>query len=385
MNLPSLHFEPGRLVAAVEEAVRRHPSTRVAPAAPERMLLVELMGLIEEVAQGAASAEEIARELNVRQVRALPHAIGAWPELRAACASVLTFRLSAALGVSVLRLWTRFPLDPHVQTLAHTFGQRFGWEGLLGTDLASAVLEWTAATHPGEVIRDWLSERGLARSDLRTFTELEALVDTPLERSVREAILTGGTAFQLQAEGSAELRRGFQELAPRDRLLMGRNYLARVSPQAWDGPLCSTIRTSYGLPGQPEALPAFWAPVPEEIRRAFRRRILSGDLKRAFAGDTERHEYWSHWLDDLADIQRGRARDVEYAVLHFRGFGVVEFFQVGHAAFFYPDPELKRILASVPSEPGDLKEDTGSNRLVHQGAWQGRATRMVRRFIRASR
>lgn len=206
-----------------------------------------------------------------------------------------------------------------------------------------------------------------------------------MQRAIATAIFVGGTKVQLQAEGVGALRRGFQELGPLDRMRMGANYLTRIPVTDWDNVFCATLKKAYGLPAAPGALSAFWKAIPKDVQDAFRRLFLVRELTEVLGRDTDRHAYWTGWVDELVDVQRGFAGQTEYAVLRFKGFAVIEFFEVGNAAYFYSDTELRDVLAQTIRSPRDLKEPTGSNRLIHSSGWQSYATQMVGSFMRRTR
>ena len=75
------------------------------------------------------------------------------------------------------------------------------------------------------------------------------------------------------------------------------------------------------------------------------------------------------------------AGQVQYAILDFSRFGVVEFFKTGNAAYFYDPATLREIEKRRPGSPADLKIrmriGRGDNRLNHHSNWEPRADDLV--------
>jgi hypothetical protein len=192
--------------------------------------------------------------------------------------------------------------------------------------------------------------------------------------------MTDGSRLQLQAEGPRKLRPWSRELGPVDRLRFHANYLVKIRSDQWNQALVEGIRDAYGLPRSAKR-PAFWETVPEETRDEFQSHFIGRKLKQVFSKDTRRHAYWRRWQDRMVDVRTGVAGQVEYAILDFSRFGVVEFFQTGNAAYFYDPSTLREIEKRRPSSPADLKIRIGAgrrdNRLLHQSRWETRADGLV--------
>jgi hypothetical protein len=250
---------------------------------------------------------------------------------------------------------------------------------------------WVAADAPGVEIVGRLALLQRSYSDLAREWPTLITADTPLLRLVRDAVLTHGTTAQLRAEGGTQLWQWSRELAPLGWILFGRNYLSQLPAVEWHQPIVNRIAQSYGLPRRPR-LPEFWQEVPADAQAAFQRLFVRDRIQRAFKDDTDRHGYWMRWEASFDDIEFGRAGTTDYAVLHFDRFAVVEFFEVGHAAYFYDPTKLADVMRIPAREPGGRKvmyhpfgrED---NRLLHMpsGGWYGKADRMVRQWIRLTR
>lgn len=323
----------------------------------------------------------LAAELNARQVRALYVGMGAWPELRQEVLAMLRSRANPRHAASVWSLWIRYPGVAEIVELARFFVGVHGLERAVGSSYAGVAHEWVRALDPPRRIREWLAETGLRREELDP-GEDGTFADTPMARAVFEEILVRGTAAQLRSEATADLLDGFEQLSPPRRQEMGANYLTRLRAGDWDHRVCERLRKAYGLPGAEGSTGPFWRRVPDEAQAAFRRLYFQKRLRRAFGAGTDRHRYWEHWIDAMRDFREGHAGTVKYAILRFQGFGVVEFFEVGNAAYFYNDRDLERILNRRIQHQSDLKDQTAGERLIHGQFWQAHANSMMARWTR---
>ena len=83
----------------------------------------------------------------------------------------------------------------------------------------------------------------------------------------------------------------------------------------------------------------FWDRVSEEHRRDFREYFIVRELDHAFRGDSDRHRFWMDQKRDILEVCHGTAGSTEWALIDFPGFSVVEFFELGNAAYLYPSDE----------------------------------------------
>lgn len=395
MSGPSLlsSLGPSRLARAREMVVAAHPGTAAAPVAVAPDKLAALRRRVAEAGPDREALARLARELAPREVRALVTGLEQWEELRPACAYLLHLRARRGLLVPLWRAWQRFPAVALLRKVLLYYAREFGWEEAAGSAYAELAAEWAADEEPGLRIREWLDGLGKSYSDLPEMSACPLLLNTPLLLLVRGAVLTDGSAAQLEREGGARLHTWSAELGPAQRVRFGRNYLMRIPAADWHRPILDRIEATYGLPRRPK-LASFWDGVPEEIRLAFQRIFIGEKLRRAFHDDTDRYEYWMRWSDAFADVQLARAGTVDYAILHFEDFGVVEFFQVGNAAYFYEREQLERIARVDARTPSDLRDlyyprfaGGEDNRLIHSpnGRWYGKASRQVRLWIKATK
>src|SRR5690606_27092889 len=110
------------------------------------------------------------------------------------------------------------------------------------------------------------------------------------------------------------------------------------------------------LPKKPR-LERFWDPIPRDIRERFQRIFIEEEIREAFRGDAhkDREEFWRGWAGKIIDVERRKAGEVLYAYIEFEKFAVFEFFETGHAAYFYLPADAALLRRVRPSNPRDLK------------------------------
>lgn len=382
-------FRPSRLVAARETVVEQHPSSSTGLRAASGSELASLRERIEAAKGAPAELEAVARQLTLSQVRGLAVQIGPWEDLRGPISTILRLRRKASLIPHLWRTWQRYPRPAAIRELLRELVKAYGWGGV-ADGYETSIEEWTKSGTPAVAIQSWLDGQGLSYSDMIALADLPLDQDAALVRMVRDAVMTRGSASQLLSEGADRLIEWFPELDVGDRQLFGRNYLVSVDVNCWDAQVLDLLYRAYGAPRSGRS--AFWKEVPEDRRAAFQRWHIERNLEEALGSDTARHRYWMRWSDELVDVDLGKAGQVEYAVLFFETFGVVEFFQKPNAAYFYERSRLKEIRKRSVTHPSDLKDQRraefgpwGDNRLIHSKRWQRRADRMVSSWKRGTR
>lgn len=384
-----LDYRPHELAQASVAVVERHPSTATSPPVPSSSRLEEVHERIRAAGGDSRAIRRLADGLSMRDVRGVARSIGRWDDVREEAVEIIRRRPAAS---HVRTLWMTWEEHPDVQEVVDAcveMGGQYGWSGIAAGPLERAAIGWLRSRTPGAAIQRWLAEQTLSYSDLPQLSGSPLRTGTPLTREVRDAVMTGGTVAQLRAEGTERLLKWLAQLSPENKIQFGRRYLGVFGPSGWDGRVLEAIKEKYGSPRQ-QKYEFFWSAVPDELRQAFIRWFLKQKLDQVFAGDTERHRYWSGYLDALEDIETGTAGGTHYAWLVFRAFSVVEFFEVGNAAYFYPNEEAERFRRRVPSDPSSLKErhlyKVGyrqvHNYLIHNQRWQARADAMIRVWSR---
>lgn len=383
-------FQPMRLIRAREAIVRAHPGTATAPPMLHSDARSRLRQRVAAAQGDTAALESLSRELTPREVRSLVGGLEHWEDLRDAVAHLLLIRIRPAHVRFLWHAWQRHPRVFEVGDILVKSADRFGWEEAVGSMYAAMARKWVTASEPGIAIQRWLDDLGLSFSDCASLAQTPFTPDTPLLRLVRNAVMAHGSGAQLGVERPERLYSWIQELGPEDRILFGRNYLVKIRSGDWHRPILEWIERSYGVPRRP-SFPPFWEGVPESVKSAFQKLFIRKWIREIFHNDIDRRDYWERWADHIEYVQRGEVARTEYGVLDFGSFGVVEFFEYGHAAYFYPEQMLARIRARTITTASDLRElynppfgFRSSNRLIHSPAprgWFGRADEMVATWI----
>lgn len=391
-----LDFEPVRLREARKRVERAHPGTAATPRPVTESVLTQLRRAIEQAADVEASLNGLARQLSGRMIRALVQGLEQWPDLRGPVAYLLRQRLSVRLMPLLWAAWQRNPLLSELADLLVTAGEQFGWGSIVSAPYVEVAPKWVSAADPGLQIQRWLDEQSLTFSHLAKLADQPIRPDTPLARSILNAVLTSGSRNQLTEEAK-RLPLWHQELSPELRIRFGQNYLTKIPANQWDRVLIERFRSTYGLPKKP-TLERFWEPISVAVRERFHLMFVEQEIREAFRGDAQadREEFWRTWAGKIVDVERRAAGEVQYAYIEFPTFAVFEFFETGHAAYFYLPVDAERLMRKRPASPSDLKEKKTpdipeygfidrDNRLIHNPPWgwhiNGRA--MVLRWLKS--
>jgi hypothetical protein len=388
MNITLADVWPTRLQSAREKVVQQHPQTAVGVALPSGGLEV-LRRRVEACRNDAASLDSLGAALTSREVRALVTGLEQWDGLRQPVSVLLKARARATLVLPLWRAWQKFPHVSAIRELLLMFSEQFGWASAVDPSVSPLVVNWIEADAPGVRIQAWLDADGASYSDLPARADSILLPETPLTKLIRDAVMTHGSQVQLRREGESRLVAWFKELSPPSRVLFGQNYLSQMPLGDWQWNVLRLVEQTFGLPRRPR-MEGFWDPLSEEVRREFQRLFIQKKLKEELGHATDRHKYWGRWEKELADIQRGHAGSTRYAILDFGGFGVIEFFEEGNAAYFYDEENLQKMARLKPRHPRELKEWEGpksriQHRLIHRGTWSVDADWMVRQWMRKYR
>lgn len=380
-------FQPIRLRSVRQRIVEQHPSTATKLRAASESQLQQLKDRITAAVGDESALRSLARELKASQLRGLAIQIGPWEELRDAVATILRERSRRSLLPHLWSTWQGYPGVAQIHALLQELANEYGWTGV-AEGYEGAVDRWLGATYPPAELQRWLDEQGLSYSDMSELADFPFSPDTPLDRSIRTAVMTNGTESQLRTEGPERLTSWFSELESEYRMQFGENYLETIDVNRWEPPVLELLRETYGPP--PAGREAFWRRVSDKLRSAFNRWFIERNLEEALGSDTDRHRYWHQWSGELVDVELGTAGRVEYAILDFGTFGVIEFFEKGNAAYFYPSVRLEEVRGGKARHPSDLKDrysprfSRGDNRLIHGGNWQPKADRQLRTWKRGT-
>ena len=390
-------FEPLQLLEALEQVRRLHPQLVGLEEEPGVDTLAELRErLLAAPDQGLA---EFAHLLGPRELRSMVYLLATdrSSPVRARAAEVVLSRPRGDLVSLTWRLLRdNYPVN-EAEPVARVLGESFGWWRAEPENSERLARWFSSESLPGGLLADfsssgrraefgaWLSGLGFdSRHGLSRATWEMALLSASAELIDR----IGHSALLDRAKGShSVLQQGF-----------GRHYLAVCcGGDRWLNEVLEWIRSRFGMPSRRDkGLTPFWRPVPAEDRQWFRQWAIQGTVRDFFktAKDPyQRFAFWSGFLDKAVDARQALGQAA--VLIDFGTFGVVEFAEVGNAAYLYPAATFDEIWSRVPraSIPADLKEPEATldghrggprrdGRIIHFQDWQRRHTPWIRSLLR---
>lgn len=388
----ALNFRPARLPKARRTIQQLHPTSESDRWEPEPGGDPRLKARIERAARAwdpDRALGQLASSLTHRELRTAVRSIGRWTELRGPVAAIARQRPLPAFVPALWKVWEEHPGSDTVVDLLGETASEFGMERAVGNRYREDAIGWFQESIPVDSIVHWTGRRDIGWEELGSIEGYPFRPNTPLVEHVFHRTLQIGAAGQLLRMGNDDLLGGWRAMSGTQHMEACANFLGRIGPGSWNGrtEVLEEVRANYGLPGAEGSLRAFWDRVSEERRRDFREYFITRELDYAFKGDTDRHKFWMHQKRDILEVCHGTAGSTEWALIDFPGFSVVEFFELGNAAYLYPsdEPMVGRIRtrrrASYPSELKKIMRSVvpgfHDNRILHHRDWQYSADRIL--------
>jgi len=380
----ALDFRPEKLLAVRRRIQSEHPSLTPIGEGEWSGYLADLKARVEEVSGNEERTERLALELTSKELTHIVSALGLWAELRLTICEIIRYRPKSRFLPTVWHVWQSFPHSREIESLLEDLASRFGWGRAVGADHAEPCAGWFRAENGLVGIVRWMATEEYSIEDLPSLPNSPFRKASALQHELFDTILTHGTKTQLLHINLEEILDGWGQLGPTERMVAGRNYLTRLFPGGWRRPCLEFLRHDYGMPGGENSIAKFWGPLSSQIRDAFRRFFIEKDLEKAFRRNTDRHRYWKKWAGQMVEVRLGEASGVDWALMDFGAFSVLEFFEVGNAAYFYKKKDLDSVPLRRNAQPSNLKmiirrpvPGFSENRLIHQGHWEGNANEMV--------
>ena len=388
-----LDFHPNELLLARKEVQKLHASTKLCPSELEPPKISALKARIEEAAchnDATQALVTLARTLLHRELFTAVRHIGQWVELRDAVDTIARERPLASYVAALWNIWQKYPKEDTIEKLLIEMGLRFGAEKAVGDRYYKESAEWLQSSSLIDSIVRWSDKLNYDTRHLAGIPDSPFIRDTPLIEYVFKRMLQIGSARQLLRLTNVNILTGWHGLSGISHMNACANFLRRIDPTYWNTrfQILEDIRENYGLPRRAGRLQAFWIHVSKERRRDFREYFIIKKLDRAFEMGSDRHKFWMKQRREILDICHGKAGTTEWSLIDFSGFSVVEFFEVGNAAYFYPDKEP--ILAAIKSKkdfshPSELKKKIRfrryyDNRIIHHHGWEISALETLERW-----
>jgi hypothetical protein len=397
--MTTIEFRPTRLADALVAVRTRHPRVRGQTPRVTDSVLDRVREQLEACGEGG--------------LRSL--ALGFSASELAACLEIVVLdregTAAERAGASVRLRPRRQLLEEGWRRLARVFPhallertvrdliRQLGFEGLTGAGVAPPWGE--AWLEPEDLVeglfRHRATRRGERTLDNYLFSSLLKDSDGLYVASWRH-LMTRGTLEDLVAEQPSRLELEFAKVSGRrsEVVVYGRHYLNILRTRArWHEPILETIKKSFGQPREPgdprRHEDPFWTAVDPDAKAEFRKWLLLQEIEDFFEND-ERSWFWkpyaeSAWVQDVK-----RPRQVDGFLLDFGAFGVVEFKEIGNAAYVYPRDHFRKLWreADTYSHPSHFKDllrtlpDWGSDgRILHHAGWQDKARAALRRYLGA--
>jgi hypothetical protein len=165
-------------------------------------------------------------------------------------------------------------------------------------------------------------------------------------------------------------------------------YLVELKARPhWSDLVCRWIRRQFGVPASGESQTPFWRRMPAPVRDEFRRWAQEQTLSEFFRthGDTAgRFQFWRRFSSQWHDVYA--ALDNRVMVMDFNEFGVIEFAQVGNAAYVYDAQSFSYILSCNPRSIAEFKNKSlVHERILHFEGWQYRADAVLLSLLKRRR
>ncbi len=318
----------------------------------------------------------LARRLLERELLTVVHAVGKWTDLDDEVMMIARQRPMPAQVPVLWRSWQAFPRREPVVELLVEMADRYGMERATTELYAGDALGWLKEKQPIDAVVRWTRRRRIAWDELSEMPESPFKADTPLIRQVFHRTLQIGSRQQLLAMPQETVLDGWSQMSGERHADACANFLERVEPEMWQGweKTLESVRESYGMPGAQGTTSMFWKRVSEERRAAFRRHFVTLELEIAFEGDAtpDRRSFWMSQRGKIVSVRHGTAGETRWSLIDFPGFSVIEFFEVGNAAYLYPvDHEILRKIKSGRrmSQPSELKKVLHSDFAPHRDNW----------------
>lgn len=231
------------------------------------------------------------------------------------------------------------------------------------------------------------------QSCLDTFLEQNYLTeDLGLSKAVWRELLLNGSAACLRKEEGEKILEKFQspENAPYNEAFCA-HYLNKLEMrQNWFEGILKIIEKKYSGPGKRNGEmveTAFWAKISDVAKEEFHYWQMQSKIVEFFEG--ERADFWKKYLVKKKIMAVWELRNVQGFMLDFKEFGVIEFKNIGNAAYIYPKDVFHSYRHHIGGGhfPGFYKNKNRTikhkkmpswdGRIIHNESWQYEAERKI--------
>lgn len=247
----------------------------------------------------------------------------------------------------------------------------------MSADLSSGILKDYAKTDQNLYFDAYLSEHYL--ND-----------ETPLYHFLWFTLLTAGAKSDLLRQLPKRILQELENVQQSaSRVKIASHYLNKLGVlDNWDDTILEYINEKYDKPKRlaekTDLENRFWERVNDKAKEEFRRWLIRQQVESFFEGDRAR--FWRRYVDMAQVRDAQEILDGDGFMLDFGQFGVIEFKNVGNAAYVYPKDVFNRFWSRsrfADGHPRDFKELSKTartraipewdGRIVHPPGWEYRA------------
>ena len=209
-------------------------------------------------------------------------------------------------------------------------------------------------------------------------------------------LLVHGNLEDIRRESSQRI---YSEFIDKDNIKFFKkfciNYLNKLNKsEYWYEPILDLIAKEYGLPKGKMDRTAYENPFWDEINSSTKDELRKWLLKKRiedFFGDDERSGFWKSYVEKGSISNAETILSNEGFMLDFGKFGVVEFKEIGNAAYIYPtdvfreywrNAERKYHPSSFKDKSRTIKTVNWDGRILHFEGWQERAHQRIHRLLK---
>lgn len=155
-------------------------------------------------------------------------------------------------------------------------------------------------------------------------------------------------------------------------------------------PILELILRRFGRPADGDTArheDSFWTSVSDTGRAAFMQWLMKREISEFFSDD-ERSAFWASYVDNSSLRRVKRLQHVDGFLLDFGAFGVIEFKEIGNAAYVYAKEAFAAYWdrAYLMQRHTDFKDKTltlrtwpNDGRIFHHTGWEERTSQTLRR------
>lgn len=361
-----------RLETALSNIRKMHPYRGNAVSRIKNTLIEEVSKQLEETSFD--NLEKLAYRFGIREILACVDIVARERVKKTAekAARILVFRPRKK---ALFRVWFKLvPLYPN-HLLEKTMREMIPKKGFQGLNempkVSPFVVTWFISGKLDEgVLRDY--EKRSGQKSLDPYLQKNHIKsDDGLRRAVWRRLLKNGSAKSISREKLKRLMETFEDpVNAADSQKFGQHYLNVLQKRAnWATPILELIEKRFGVS---TVETPFWRKVNAGAKKEFAIWVMEKRIERFFEG--ARADFWKRFLRAGQVVRVREILQEDGFMIDFGKFGVIEFKQVGNAAYIYPQPVFSRFWSQAQkySHPGAFKDKHNTVRSVSFPSWGGR-------------